>query len=268
VEQADEMDQLFISQPTLIQLGPWLDECLKSEIRTKHEDVELGRCILTHVNISCSHAYNLKSLFYHHYGPRYLFGSDFTPSIVSQALIIHPIKDQSTFQQVFSFYLRQKKEKQRLPDSSLKKLINRQTYITFLAQVEFDLVRDVHHQLIDARWRFYIEEVVQSYIEQARMRWDHQSKNWTLINGQFICGYHRVMSSYGLELIVEVLLNARPFSKSATLPAVNRKRFHLRQPFANKHRFDYREIVNIETNERNDQLNLIVVSSNKDKVLL
>jgi hypothetical protein len=44
-----------------------------------------------------------------------------------------------------------------------------------------------------------------------------------------------------------------------------RKRFRIRQIFSNQHRFDYREINLIETNDY--QLNLIVVSCNKDEAL-
>jgi hypothetical protein len=46
-----------------------------------------------------------------------------------------------------------------------------------------------------------------------------------------------------------------------------RKRFHIRQLFSKQHRFDYREIIPIETNESLYQLNLIVVSNNKDEAL-
>jgi len=257
---------VILSQQTLTQLGPWLDHCLHREILTKHEDVELGRCILTHVHISCSHAYNSQVLFYHHYGSGYSFGYDFTPSIVSQALIIHPIKDQNTFYEIFTFYIRQKHHLQN--NSSLKILINRKNYVTFLSNIEFDLVRDVHYQMIDARWNLYIEQAVRSYIKTTRLIWHQRSFNWTLINGEFLFGYHRVIPSYGLELIVEVLLNAHSISVPSTRFVAVRKRFHICQPFANKQRFDYREIINIETNETIHQLNLIVVSSNKDTELI
>jgi len=257
---------VILSQQTLTQLGPWLDHCLHREILTKHEDVELGRCILTHVHISCSHAYNSQVLFYHHYGSGYSFGYDFTPSIVSQALIIHPIKDQNTFYEIFNFYIRQKHHLQN--NSSLKILINRENYVTFLSNIEFDLVRDVHYQMIDARWKLYIEQAVRSYIKTTRLIWHQRSFNWTLINGEFLFGYHRVIPSYGLELIVEVLLNAHSISVSSTRFVAVRKRFHICQPFAYKQRFDYREIINIETNENIHQLNLIVVSSNKDTELI
>ncbi|CAF0944767.1 unnamed protein product [Rotaria sordida] len=260
---------VILSQSTLIQLGPWLDHCLNNEIRTPHEDVELGRCILNHVHISCTKAHNTRSLFYHHYGPRYKFGYDFTPTIVSQALIIHPINDQNTFQQIFTFYIRLKQEKQYLENNtSLKKLINRKTYGIFLSEVTFDVSRDVFYQKIDVRWRSYLEQAVRSYIEKTRMSWHQRSFNWTLVNGKFVFGYYRIMPTYGLEVIVEVLLTAYSVSIYPTKVAFTQQRFRMNQPFTNKHRFDYREITDIKTNENIYQLNLIVISHNKDEALI
>ncbi|CAF4607413.1 unnamed protein product, partial [Rotaria sp. Silwood1] len=53
-----------------------------------------------------------------------------------------------------------------------------------------------------------------------------------------------------------------------TKVATTYKRFRINQLFTNKHHFDYREINNIETNDNIYQLNLIVVSSNKDEALI
>ncbi|CAF1402199.1 unnamed protein product [Rotaria sp. Silwood1] len=256
---------VILSQKTLIQLGPWLDQCFKSELRTNHEDVELGRCILIHVHIDCTNAYNSKLLFYHHYGPSYLFGFGFTPSIVSRALILHPIKNRTIFQQLYKFYYREQQKKLQL---STWKSSNKQNYVTFLNNMEFDLVRDIHYQLIDARWKSYINTSVQSYIEHLQKLWHQRSSNWTVTNGKFLLGYHRVIPRYGLELIVEVLLNVRTVSILSPRSTVIRKRFHLRQSFVDKHKIDSREITNLNLNQQEYQLNLIVVSNNRDKALL
>jgi chondroitin sulfate synthase len=252
---------IILSQQTLSQLGPWLDQCFQSERLTNHEDVELGRCILTHVYIGCTNAYNSKILFYHHYGPGYSFGYDFTPKIISQAFILHPINNRTTFQQIFSFYYRKQQRKFHLSNS---KSINRINYVTFLNSMEFDLVRDVHYQLIDARWKSYIDTTVQSYIEHLQKLWHQRSSNWTIINGNFLLGYHRVIPKYGLELIVEILLNVRTVSSFPSRSTIVRKRFHIRQPFISKNHLHFREIKNLDSN---NQLNLIVVSNNKDQAL-
>jgi chondroitin sulfate synthase len=256
---------VILSHETFVQLGPWLDQCYRSELLTKHEDVELGRCILTHVHIGCTTAYNSKVLFYHHYGPRYLFGYDFTPSILSQAFILHPIDNRTTFRQIFSFYQRKQQQQQRIFHLIKSKSMNRINYVTFLNTMEFDLVRDIHYQLIDVRWKAYIDLTVQSYIQHLQRLWYQRSSNWTIINGKFLFGYHRVIPRYGLELIVEVLLNARSISISRSV--VVRKRFHLRQTFVRKTRFDYREVNNLDLNDDKSRLNLIVISSNKDDAL-
>ncbi|CAF2434655.1 unnamed protein product [Rotaria sp. Silwood2] len=260
---------VILSQSTLIQLGPWLDQCLNNETRTRHEDVELGRCILNHVHVGCVRAYNAKSLFYHHYGSGYEFGYDFTPSIISQALIMHPIKNQNTFREIFSFYIRLKQERQYLKNNkSLKKSMNKQTYVTFLSNTEFNSLKDAFYEKIDVRWRSYIEQAVKLYIEKTKMIWHTHSSNWTVTNGKFVFGYYCVKPSYGLNVIVEVRLTAYPVSKNSTKAITIVKRLRINQPFTTKHRFDYREINNIQIDENIYQLNLIVVSSNKDEPLL
>ena len=263
---------IILSQSTLVKLGPWLDYYLNNEKRTKHEDVELGRCILNHVHISCSNFDRSEYFFYHHYGPRYLFGHDFTPSIISRALTIHPIKDRNTFQQIFAFYIKQKqKQKQKQRQRSISnsnslsfKIFNRQDYVTVIS---FDLIRDSHYQNIDLRWRIYLEDLIRSYVQKTRTIWYQLESNWTLTSGQLVYGYHRMIPSYGIEVLAEILLKIHTTSRSPTHPGVLQKRLHIYQPFLDKRRLDYREIDNIETNENIHQLNLIVVSSNKDEAL-
>ncbi|CAF1483143.1 unnamed protein product [Adineta steineri] len=254
---------VILSQQTLIELGPWLDQCFTKELLTIHEDVELGRCILTHVQISCTNAYNSKNFFYHHYGPQYRFGYDFTPSIISRAFILHPINNRTTFQQLYKFSIRQQENSSSRVWKSSK---NRQNYVTFVNSMEIDLIRDIHFQIIDARWRTYIETNVQSYIENLQKLWYKRSSNWTVINGKPIFGYHRIIPNYGLELITEILVNARSTSSSQIVTV--RKRFYIRQSFINKHRIDYREIINLDLKQEQSKLNLIVVSHNKDDALL
>lgn len=261
---------VILSKSALLQLGPSLDDCLHNETRTPHEDVELGRCILKHVRISCSKASNSKSLFYHHYGPRYSFGNDFTPSIVSQALILHPIKDQHTYQQLYVFYTRRKFDEQHLTvNASLELLKSRKSYRTFLSDLEFPLLQDLLARKLDTRWRFYIDEVLRSYIEKTRMTWYQRSLKWTLIFNKFLYGYYRVISNYGIDITVEVQLNAYLDSVSPTRVGFMQKRFHIRQPFRRKHRLEYREIkLNNEINGNIQKLNIIVVANNKDEALL
>lgn len=257
---------VILSQRTLTDLGPWLDHCLNYEIQTKHEDVELGRCLLSHLNLSCTNAYDSKTLFYHHYGPGYSFGYDFTVAILSQALILHPIKDIQTFQQIFAFYLREKQHMQIKTSSPVRR--TRQNYVTFLTKIEFDLVRDNHYQTIDARWNAYIKEIIRLHTEKLRWIWHKHSSIWTLKESPVIFGYHRVIPSDRLELLVEFQLNALMDNKSGREIATARKRLYLRQKFSSQHRLEYREILLMNINQtQSSQLNLVVVSSNKDSAL-
>ena len=252
---------VILSSETLNQLGPWLDQCYQSETLTIHEDVELGRCILTHLNLSCTNAYDSKLFFYHHYGPRYLFGYDFTPSILSRALILHPIGHQNTFEQIFHFYQRSRHHHHRASRWTIIDPIN---YVTFINGMEFDLVRDIHYQFIDVRWKAYIDSIVQSYLEHLQKVWYQRSSNWTNINRKYLFGYHRLIPKYGLELFVEILFNVRSSSIASTRSTIIRKRIHLRQQFRVEPQFDYREI---DLLEEKSPLNLIVVSSNRDQAL-
>ncbi|CAF0791721.1 unnamed protein product [Adineta ricciae] len=256
---------IILSQQILVQLAPWLDHCYNREILTTHEDVELGRCILNHLHISCTNAYDAKDFFYHHHGPRYSFASDLTPTILSRALIIHPIKDQQTFYQIFAFYLRKKRDQQVRLHKKLP--IEPRDYVTFTTTMEFDLVRDVHYQLMDVKWRSYIQKIVKSYVETVRLVWYQRSYNWSIVSSQFLFGYHRVIPSYCLEATIEILLNIRLNLPSFVRNLLIRKRFHLRHAFVSKHNLDYREISIEENDENAHLLNLIVVSSNKDPIL-
>jgi hypothetical protein len=254
---------VILTRRTLTELGPWLDQCLANETRTKHEDVELGRCILNHVHIGCSSAYDAQYLFHHHYGPGYAFGSDLLPSIVSRALILHPIRDRATFDQLFRFHIGRKQR--RLQTNVTGK--SHEIFTTFSSNGELDLVRDVHYQSLDVRWRSYITDIVRTYVDQSRSASRRYSLNWTITGGNFLFGYHRRTGSDGLEAIVDVLLTAQSVLVSPRRSAVAHQRIHLRQPFKSHPRLYYREITAVHTNDSASQLNLIVVSSNKDEAL-
>ena len=253
---------VILSQATLMKLGPWLDQCFQFELRTHHEDVELGRCILAHVHINCSKAYDSKHLFYHHYGPTYEFGDDFTPTIVSRALILHPIKNRTTFRQLHTFQQRARLAKLlRAPRREQREKI----YSTFLAKAEFTLVRDTHYQRIDVRWKKTIDEAVLRYIEELQTLWYRSASNWTVINGQAIFGYRRVISNDHLDLLMEILLQLRPAKGSSSKSMIVRKRLHLRRSFVPSSRLAFRELT--IKDEVDQRLHLVVVSSNKDQAL-
>ena len=247
---------VILSQQTLIQLGPWLDQCLKNELVTHHEDVELGRCISRHVRISCNKAFDSKHFFYHHYGPKYDFATDFTPSILSRAMILHPIKSRETFRQIFAFHLRE--EIKRSVRSSMK-IHYDLNWVTFLPTIEFDLVRDIHYQRIDRRWKVSIERLIQSYLEHFQRTCDERANNWTVTRVRPMFGYHRVNPGRSVQILVEILLDVRNVRSTLV-----RKRLHFYQPLLDRQRLNFREISFVEPSNR---LNLIIVAKNKDSAL-
>jgi len=254
---------VILSQPALTRVAPWLDQCLKSEILTQHEDVELGRCILTHVRISCTKAYDSKNFFYHHYGPGYEFGRDLTSMMVSQAMIIHPIKKPSVFKQIFLFYLR--KRLIRRDRSFQSKVKSRRNYVTFLTRIEFNVDRDIQYQSIDARWKSFLHENIHFYSEHIRKSWSKVPTNWSLTHSNLFFGYHRMIPTYALESIVDVQLHAHSTVHHSPLRfAFIQKRLHIRQRFSPIRSFDYREI---EISNDSSRLNLIAVAYNKDQAL-
>lgn len=256
---------VILSQTALLKLGPRLDQCFQSELRTRHEDVELGRCILAHVGISCSKAYDSKHLFYHHYGPSYEFGYDFTPAIVSRALILHPVKNRTTFRHLYAF--EQRKQLSKLQRSS-QRVRQEKTYSTFLAAGEFNLAHNAHYQRIDGRLKTTLDEAVRRYIEQLQKLWHQSRSNWTVLNGQAIFGYHRVIFTDRFDLLIEILLQIRPTKGSSNQSVIVRKRLHLRRPFVPRSGLAFRELTIEANNDAYDRrLHLVVVSSNKDQAL-
>ena len=257
---------MILSGRTLTGIGPWLDDCLRFGIRTRRDDVELGRCLLTHMNLSCTNALDSKSLFYQHAHGRYSFDDDVAPSIASRALILHPIVDRTTFRQLFLYHQR---PASTAIDCPSPRITNPVVYTTFVASIEFDLIRDAHYQRIDVRWRRYIERNIQSYVERLQKRWHHESFNWTVSRGEYLCGYHRLVSGYGIELIVDLVLHTRPVSVFPSERVLVRQRLRVRQPFLRPSRLHFRELANIDyqSDKSEHQLNLVVVSNNKDDAL-
>lgn len=55
---------MIISKQTLKKVGPYLDYCFSKMIKSKHEDVEIGRCINKFVNITCTSAIEVRKDFF------------------------------------------------------------------------------------------------------------------------------------------------------------------------------------------------------------
>ena len=183
--------------------------------------------------------------------------------MVSQAMIIHPIKKPSVFKQIFLFYLR--KRLIRRDRSFQSKVKSRRNYVTFLTRIEFNVDRDIQYQSIDARWKSFLHENIHFYSEHIRKSWSKVPTNWSLTHSNLFFGYHRMIPTYALESIVDVQLHAHSTVHHSPLRfAFIQKRFHIRQRFSPIRSFDYREI---EISNDSSRLNLIAVAYNKDQAL-
>ena len=58
---------IVFSKITLQKLSPKLGECLKNNLMTEHEDIELGRCVYHHANVGCTKSYEMAALFKNNY---------------------------------------------------------------------------------------------------------------------------------------------------------------------------------------------------------
>lgn len=58
---------IVLSKTTLASLSPKLGECLRNNLMTEHEDIELGRCVLHHTGVGCTKSYEMGTLFKNNY---------------------------------------------------------------------------------------------------------------------------------------------------------------------------------------------------------
>ncbi|XP_013413547.1 chondroitin sulfate synthase 1 [Lingula anatina] len=83
---------VVFSKETLRKLIPHISYCLKNLYST-HEDVEVGRCVQRFVNIPCTWAFEMQSLFYQNYEEE---SRPYTNSLntkdIHRAITLHPLK--------------------------------------------------------------------------------------------------------------------------------------------------------------------------------
>ena len=61
---------VIFSREAIRNIRPFLQTCLKSEILTEHEDIELGRCLYQHLALTCTNAWDTPEIFWNNYRPR------------------------------------------------------------------------------------------------------------------------------------------------------------------------------------------------------
>lgn len=58
---------IVFSTNLLAKLSPNLGDCLKNNLMTEHEDIELGRCVFHHTGVGCTKSYEMGTLFKNNY---------------------------------------------------------------------------------------------------------------------------------------------------------------------------------------------------------
>ncbi|CAF0790938.1 unnamed protein product [Didymodactylos carnosus] len=264
---------VILSQTILNKLGPHLDHCLQT-VYTNHEDVEIGRCIIQYVHVSCTNAFDSKTYFYHHYGSKYSFGHGFTTNMIQNSFIMHPIKNLYTFYHIEVYNQRYKQQQDEKRLNSLVRQINNviplpkikssyRSFTTFIPRINLDLTKELQLKSFDIKWNSYLQSIVENCLEDLRYRWNRKT-NWTLTNGTFVFGYYQSLPTKGVELIFEMLFNVMNQQPAIHPSLFVRKRIYTKAGFTN--RLKYHEIE-VDDQIDNDKLNLIVVSSNKDDAL-
>lgn len=217
---------VIISQQTLLLLGPWLDRCYQNETLTPHEDVELGRCILQHVGIDCTKAYDSKDLFHHEYTSSFDFDSNSSSMKIVRSLMVHPVMNEKNFRQLFAFFHGESKKKHFSSNKPINKTVG---FKTFVPNVSLDVDRDSQIGKFDLRWKNVFERLTIYYIESLDKRWFESRRNWTIHRAQPIFGYYRFDPGKRFEIIIEILLELKLKISSKDILRYARKRLFFSQ---------------------------------------
>lgn len=94
---------------TLLRLNKYIKGCLKA-LQTNHEDVEVGRCVLKKLNISCTNNMEMKDYFKHFYQHNSHDWKTVTTecefSLFSKSITMHPFKSAKEMIHVYNCALK------------------------------------------------------------------------------------------------------------------------------------------------------------------
>ncbi|XP_071553103.1 chondroitin sulfate synthase 1 isoform X2 [Panulirus ornatus] len=83
---------VIMSRSTLMQVAPHIRECLRN-LRSTHEDVEVGRCVRKYAKIPCTWSYEMQNILYHNGSGTEAFTGPLKQREVHRAITLHPIKN-------------------------------------------------------------------------------------------------------------------------------------------------------------------------------
>ncbi|KAF5307331.1 hypothetical protein FQR65_LT07048 [Abscondita terminalis] len=103
---------IILSKETLKRVIPNIDYCLQN-LYSKHEDVELGRCVKKFAGVSCTWAYEMQIIFYHNQTDE-AFSGNLKQKYIHSAITMHPIKDPQNMYRLHNYIKAQQvQEKQQ-----------------------------------------------------------------------------------------------------------------------------------------------------------
>jgi len=83
---------VILSKQTILRMGPHIKDCLKNNIYTYHEDLEIGRCVRKWANINCTWNYEMQKILYHMGNSRNSYTGNLELNALERAVSMHPIK--------------------------------------------------------------------------------------------------------------------------------------------------------------------------------
>ncbi|XP_042205381.1 chondroitin sulfate synthase 1-like [Homarus americanus] len=93
---------VIMSRSTLLQVAPHVRDCLKN-LRSTHEDVEIGRCVRKYARVPCTWSYEMQSILYHNSSGTEAFTGPLKQREVHRAITLHPIKNHTHLYRLHSY---------------------------------------------------------------------------------------------------------------------------------------------------------------------
>ncbi|XP_050695418.1 chondroitin sulfate synthase 1-like isoform X2 [Eriocheir sinensis] len=93
---------VIMSRATLRQVAPHVRDCLKN-LRSTHEDVEVGRCVRKYANVPCTWSYEMQSILYHNSSGTEAFTGPLKQREVHRAITLHPVKNHTHMYRLHSY---------------------------------------------------------------------------------------------------------------------------------------------------------------------
>ncbi|RXG54729.1 Chondroitin sulfate synthase 1 [Armadillidium vulgare] len=83
---------MIFSRETIKKMAPNIRSCIKN-LRSTHEDVEIGRCVQKFAGIPCTWSYEMQNIFYHNSSESKAFTASLNHKEVHRAITLHPVKN-------------------------------------------------------------------------------------------------------------------------------------------------------------------------------